>query len=378
MALSNKTYSDTLKKLPDFDRQSSLILEKTSADVELALNRASNNRALELEHLAALLSPAAEKFIEPMARLSHDLTRCRFGNTIQLFAPLYLSNECQNICNYCGFSFGNKLPRRTLNKDEILKEVEILKEMGFQHVLVVTGEANQLVGMPYFREVMPLLSEHFPHISFEVQPLNTDQYQELVTLGLDAVLVYQETYDQLAYKREHPRGKKSNFFYRLETPDRLAQASVEKIGLGCLLGLSDWRADAWNLGAHLKYLRETYWRSRYSVAFPRLQPAEGLSEERVRSANLELVQLISAFRLFDSTVEISLSTRESSNFRDEAVNLGVTTLSAASRTEPGGYAEPSQALEQFETDDSRSVPEVCAMLERKGLSPVFKDWEAAY
>jgi len=376
--VADKSFSNHLESLPDFSDRSSRIGRSQTKLAEQALRKAESDQSIDLDDLAALLSPAAAPLLEQMAQASQRLTRCRFGNIVQLFAPVYLSNECQNICNYCGFSFGNKLPRRTLSLAEIEKEIAVLKGMGFEHVLVVTGEANQIVGVPYFKEVLPLFKKNFSHVSFEVQPLETNEYAELKDLGLDAVLVYQETYDPLAYKREHPKGKKSNFGYRLETPDRLARAGVDKIGLGALVGLSDWRADAWFLGAHLKYMRETYWRSRYSVAFPRLQPAEGLSEERVRSASKELVQMICALRIFDPMVEISLSTRESEEFRDQAVKLGITTVSAASRTEPGGYSEPEAALEQFEIADHRSVGEVCASLRAQGMDPVFKDWEKSF
>ncbi|TGD79673.1 2-iminoacetate synthase ThiH [Hymenobacter wooponensis] len=349
------------------------IYAKTAADVERAL--AAPKRTLE--DFKALISPAAAPYLEQMARLSQQLTRKRFGNTVQLYVPLYLSNECQNICTYCGFSLDNKIRRRTLSSVEMLQEATVLKEWGYEHVLLVTGEANQTVGVEYLQKAIQTLRPHFAHISMEVQPLDREDYERLIPDGLHTVLVYQETYHQEDYKKHHPKGKKSNFYYRLDTPDRLGQAGIHKMGLGVLFGLEDWRTDSFFTALHLAYLERTYWQTRYSLSFPRLRPAEGLLQPKVEMSDRELVQLICAYRLLNEEVELSISTRETPTFRDHIIKLGITSISAGSKTNPGGYVVEPESLEQFEISDERSPAEIAAMIRRQGYEPVWKDWDQA-
>ncbi|MDO7172113.1 2-iminoacetate synthase ThiH [Mariniflexile sp. AS56] len=343
---------------------------KTAQDVEQALSK--NKR--DLEDFKALISPAAAPFLEQMAQLSKAITKKRFGNTMQMYVPMYLSNECQNICTYCGFSMTNKIPRRTLTDTEILKEVAFLKSKGYDHILLVTGEANKTVGVPYIKHAMELIKNQFSNITIEVQPLDQDAYEELMEANLYAVLVYQETYHRDAYKKHHPKGKKSNFDYRLDTADRLGKAGVHKIGLGALFGLEDWRADSFFTAMHLKYLQKTYWKTKYSISFPRLRPHSGGLEPKVEMTDSHLVQTICAFRLLDEDVELSMSTRESETFRNNIVHLGITSISAESKTNPGGYAVDPQTLEQFEISDERSTEAIANMLTNTGLEPVWKDW----
>jgi 2-iminoacetate synthase len=356
----------------------SSIYAKTAADVERALGREKRS----LEDFQALISPAALPYLEHMARISQELTQKRFGKTIQMYVPLYLSNECQNICTYCAFSLDNKIPRRTLSDAEILQETAVLKQMGYEHVLLVTGEANHTVGVPYLKNAIELIRPYFSHISLEVQPLNQEEYAVLMAAGVNTVLVYQETYHPENYKIHHPKGNKSNFHYRLATPDRLGKAGIHKMGLGVLIGLEDWRTDCFYTALHLNYLEKKYWQTRYSLSFPRLRPIEVGSPESpsVRNFNTymsdkELVQLICAYRLFNQEVELSLSTRESERFRDHVIRLGITSISAGSRTNPGGYAAAPQSLEQFEISDERSPGDVAGMIRRQGYEPVWKDWD---
>jgi 2-iminoacetate synthase len=354
-----------------WDDVRSSIEMKTSVDVERAI--ASQKRTLE--DFKALISPAAVPYLEQMAQRSHALTQKRFGKTIQLFAPMYLSNECNNICTYCGFSFDNKLKRKTLSEQEILREVEVIKNHGFNHILLVTGEADQVVNVNYFRKAIELIRSQFANISIEVQPLETEEYKTLQTAGVYAVLVYQETYHQEVYKSYHTKGRKSNFQYRLETPDRIGAAGIHKIGLGVLLGLEDWRTDSFFCALHLDYLQKKYWRSKFSVSFPRMRPAEGIIEPNVIVSNKELVQLICAYRLFNEDVELSISTRESEKFRNNVIALGVTSMSAGSKTNPGGYAVEPDSLEQFETSDNRSAEVISSVISHAGYDPVWKDWD---
>ncbi len=350
------------------------IYKKESCHVETALHKKGTRN---LDDLMALLSPAAGSYLEEMAGLSHDLTQKRFGKTLQMYIPLYLSNKCSNNCVYCGFRNENRIKRITLTEDQILNEIKIIKSYGFDHVLLVTGESNRNAGIDYFEKVIKLIRPYFSHISMEVQPMNRDDYFRLTKLGLNTVLIYQETYGK-HYPEFHPGGKKSDFFYRLETPDRLGSAGVHKIGLGCLLGLDDWRTDSWFVGLHVDYLEKKFWKTKYSISFPRLRPATGIIEPRVIVSDRDLVQLICAYRIFNENLELSLSTRESEKFRNNAIKFGITSISAGSKTEPGGYSAETSELAQFEINDSRTPREIADMISKQGYEPVWKDWDIHY
>ena len=368
------SFVEQFKQL-NWDDISMSIYAKTAQDVERALNK-PNKR--DLEDFKPLISPAAEAYLEQMAQLSYSATRKRFGNTMSLYIPLYLSNLCANACTYCGFSMENRIKRRTLNRDEVAAEVEAIKRMKFDSVLLVTGEHETKVGMKYFREMVPMIKKRFNYLAMEVQPLDQDEYAELKTLGLDAVMVYQETYHPSTYAEHHLRGNKMDFEYRLDTPDRLAKAGIDKIGIGALIGLEEWRTDCFYVAAHLDYLERTYWQTRYSISFPRLRPCEGALQPKSVMTDKHLVQLICAYRLLNPEVELSLSTRESPKFRDNALPLGITSMSAASKTQPGGYAMDDVELEQFEISDERSAGSVENMIRAKGFDPVWRDWHSAY
>ncbi|CAH0542003.1 2-iminoacetate synthase ThiH [Vibrio marisflavi] len=367
------SFHRTFNKI-DWDHTQLSIYSKTTSDVERALSKSS----IDLEDFKALISPAAEPYLEKLAQKSLNLTRQRFGNTISLYVPLYLSNLCSNACTYCGFSMENKLKRKTLNEVEIGAEVEAIKAMKFDSILLVTGEHETKVGMEYFRKSVPQIKKHFSYLAMEVQPLEQHEYVELKSMGLDAVMVYQETYHPSTYAKHHLRGKKKDFVYRLETADRLAKAGIDKIGIGALIGLEDWRTDCFFTASHLDYLQRKYWKSRYSISFPRLRPCKGGLQPKSIMSDKQLVQLICAYRLLSPEVELSLSTRESASFRDNVLPLGVTNMSAASKTQPGGYANEHTELEQFEISDERTSFEVEAMIRLKGFAPVWKDWHVAY
>lgn len=359
----------------DWDELSTVLYSVNHRQVKGVL---SKGRADSLEDFMCLISPAAENYLEEMAVVSNRRSLQRFGKTMQLYAPLYLSNECNNICTYCGYSYQNKIERLTLNEEQIIAEAQAVRALGFEHVLLVTGESGKKVGLDYFLRAIELIKPYFSQISIEVQPLSQQEYRVLSAAGVYAVLVYQETYHKPTYQEAHPKGRKANFYYRLGTPDRLGQAGMRKIGLGVLLGLTDWRMDALMLALHLEYLRKKYWQTKFSISFPRLRPAEGVDDVSVLTYERDLVQLIAAFRLFDENLELSLSTRESSHFRDHCIPLGITSMSAGSKTDPGGYAVKKQALKQFEISDERSPREVAEVLKLKGYEPVWKDWDQAF
>lgn len=355
----------------DWDEVKDRIYNTKPSDVLRALN--SNRRTIE--DFMALVSPVAANYLEEMAAKSREISKKRFGNTVQMYAPMYLSNECNNICTYCGFSLDNDVKRRTLSGTEILTEGLAIKELGYDHILLVTGEDNRTVHTEYFEKALKILQPIFSHLSMEVQPLQTDEYSRLIDSGLNTVLVYQETYHKSEYKKHHPKGRKSNFDYRLDTPDRLGKSGIYKIGIGILLGLEDWRTDSFFNALHLQYLERTYWKTKYSISFPRLRPHSGGLDPKVDMNDRELLQLICAYRLFDEEAELSLSTRESKAFRDNAFTLGITSMSAGSKTNPGGYAVEPESLEQFEIDDTRSPSEIAEVIKSKGYEPVWKDWD---
>jgi 2-iminoacetate synthase len=363
------TFYDTIISI-DWNKTGEEIYGKTAFDVERALN----NPNPDIEDLKALVSPAAENYLETMAQLSREATQKRFGKTIQFYIPLYLSNECLNHCVYCGFNHTNKIHRVILNDDEIMNEVNIIKSMGFEHILLVTGESPRHAGIDYIEHAIQLIRPYFKQITLEIQPLSSQDYQRLQTAGLYGVYIYQETYNRNRYHCYHPAGMKRNYQWRLETPERLGEADIHKIGLGVLLGLEDWRIEAVFLALHLRYLEKHYWKSKYSLSFPRMRPHEGSFQPNFTVTDKQFAQMIWAFRLFDNDIEMALTTREDRGFRNNMVSLGITSMSAGSKTEPGGYSQKEE-LEQFAVNDDRSPQEMLAMIAENGYEVVWKDWD---
>ncbi len=354
----------------DWEEVTASIARKSAREVEVALNKLHP----DMEDFKALLSPAADAYLEPMAQKSHRLTCQRFGRTVQLYIPLYLSNFCENRCVYCGFSGANKLKRKVLSMEELEQEARVIRKNPYRHILLVTGEAPSKAGVDYLAEAIQTLNPHFSQVSLEVQPLEAAEYVHLVKKGLHGVSVYQETYHEKVYPNYHPFGKKADFLFRLETPERLGMAGVRKIGLGNLIGLEDWRTEAWFTALHLQYLRRHFWQTKYSISFPRLRPFSGEGfQPRFETTERNLTQLIVAYRLLDSDLELSLSTRERPHYRDNVFPLGITSMSAGSKTGPGGYSDSGE-LEQFAVNDERSPMEVADRIRSKGFEPVWKDW----
>ena len=358
----------------DWETIQKQIEETTPGQVVESLHKSKR----DLSDFIHFISPAARPFLEQMAQLSQQLTHKRFGKTIQLYTPMYLSNECHNICTYCGFSIDNKIRRKTLTSTEIEREIHLLKSQGYDHILLVTGEANHTVNLRYFEQAIKQIRLSFSTISIEVQPLEQNEYEILAQLGVYAVLVYQETYREAVYKQYHPKGKKSNFRYRLETPDRIGQAGIHKIGLGVLLGLEDWRVDSFFTALHLDYLQKKYWKTKYSISFPRLRPAAGNVEPNFIMEDIDLLQLIFAYRIWNEDIELSISTRESELFRDHVIGLGITSMSAGSKTNPGGYSVDQDSLAQFEICDNRSTATIYQLIQSKGYDPIWTDWNQSY
>ena len=349
-------------------------------EVDKVLKKASiSNNLLSPEELGILISPVAMERIEEMALLAKSITDRRFGKTISLYIPMYVGNACTNKCVYCGFNHDNDFQRTVLSQKEIEQECKSIKDLGpFQNLLLVAGEYPSLCGVDYLEKVLITCRPFFHNLSLEVQPMKAVDYKRLTNSGLNGVVCFQETYNKKAYSKYHPRGMKSHFDWRLNGFDRMGEAGLHKIGLGALLGLEDWHGEAVMLGRHLRYLQKNYWRSRFSINFPRLRPSESGYRPNFIVSDSDIVQLSCAFRIFDPDIDISFSTRESPFFRDSIIGLGVTSLSAGSKTNPGGYSHPNEALEQFEVSDTRTPREVEAVIKAKGYDPVWKDWDAIF
>ncbi|MFP3982819.1 MAG: 2-iminoacetate synthase ThiH [Desulfurivibrionaceae bacterium] len=362
--------------IPSFSELADFFSDCSIEDVDRACRARQQGRSLEFRDLAALLSPAADLHLSTLSRQSAELTEKRFGRIIQLYAPLYLSNYCANRCQYCGFSADNRIERRILSLEEAEEEAMILEDRGFNHILLVSGEAPEKLGVDYLTELARRISDRFAAISIEVQPLSREEYTRLFEAGITGVAVYQETYDREVYSRVHLGGRKTDYDYRLATLERAASSGMREVGVGVLLGLADWRLEGLALGMHLSYLRKYFWQTALTVSFPRIRPAAGDFQSLVPVGEQELAHLIFALRIFDPDVGLIVSTREEPRFRNGMIGLGPTRYSADSCTMPGGYSNPELKGEQFAIGDQRSLPEICEAILGKGYDPVRKDWDA--
>ena len=346
------------------------IYSASFADVERVLHK----QHCTPEDFPVLISPTAADFIETLAARSRQITTLRFGKIMRLYAPLYISNECVNACAYCGFNVHNATTRTTLNHDEVLAEAEVLHQQGFRHLLLVSGEHRTRVPVEYIADISRTLRNRFAALAIEVYPMETAEYRLLAESGITSIAVYQETYDRTRYAALH-QGPKADFSYRLATPERAARAGLREIGIGALLGLTDHRLDLALLARHAAYLIKTYWKAQISISFPRIRQAAGNFTPAETITDRQLAQAVFALRMVLPDAELVLSTRENQAFRDGMAGIGITRMSAGSRTNPGGYSMADDALEQFTVQDKRSAAEVAAMLTHKGLEPVWKDFD---
>jgi len=383
------------------------LVKKSLATGVAAAREAAGKTNLSLADFAALISPASSENLEMLGRRAHLLTQQRFGKTIRLFAPLYLSNECVNNCSYCGFSRDNPILRVTLSVAEVKREAAELKAQGFRNLLLVAGEHPKFVSNGYLRDCVAALHADWPSVSLEVGPMEAEDYRPLVAAGADGLVVYQETYDRKVYADMHTAGPKRNFDWRLETPERAYAAGFRRLGISPLYGLADWRLEALSVAAHAEYLLRHCWKAAVTISLPRLRPCAGEFQPLTHISDRELTQLVCAFRLMFPDVGIVLSTREPAKLRDGLLPLGVTMMSAGSHTEPGGYTgagkenihqtvrgkivelasgasewapQPNQATNatgQFNIADERPAGEVADLIRKLGYEPVWKDWDAA-
>lgn len=360
--------SDVLELWEGFDFNQ-FFSSVTDSDVRSVLGKDK----LTEKDLLVLLSERAGFFLEEMARKSREITLRHFGRTITLYTPLYLSNYCTNACLYCGFNHTHNISRKKLSPHEIRREAEAISRSGLSHILILTGGDRKNSDPDYILSAVKILREYFSSISVEIYTLTEEEYIRFVENGVDHVIVYQETYNRDLYSKLHLRGEKSNFDFRVNAPERAAAAGAFSVNLGVLLGLDNPQIDFFKACIHGEYLRKSYSGLSVAMSFPRICPAEGGFSPDFTVSDKELVQFITAFRLFMPRGEISISTRESTELRDHLLPLGVTKMSAGSSTAVGSRAGEGSS-EQFVISDDRSVSSMDRDLRSSGYQPVYKDW----
>lgn len=347
------------------------------ADVEHEL--AISPGKYDFNRLLTLISPAAAAYLEPMASQARQLTLLRFGRTIQLYAPLYVSNFCVNTCRYCGYNTSSDYTPTRLTIDQALADADVIASEGFRHILLVSGHDTKHVTVDYLCELASKLREKFASITVEIYQLKESEYKQLFDAGVDGVTLYQETYNRDMYAYYHPSGLKSDYEQRLSAHDATASAGMRKLGLGFLLGLADWRLETLAMARHAGCLMKNYWRSQVSFSFPRLRPAINVAQQYDHLVtDAQLVQMMLALRLCFADAGIVLSTRESSEFRDNMINLCVTQISAGSKTNPGGYSSEDDSAEQFVIDDDRTPSQIAEVVKQAGKEVVWKDWDKSF
>ncbi len=341
------------------------------------VERALRQPRLRPEDVITLLSPAAAERLEDMVHRAAAITEQRFGRTMALYVPLYLSSECTNRCLYCGFAHDVEAERCSLSLDEAVANAKLLRDQGFRQILLVTGEAPLRYGVDKIEAVVRAIGPLFDSIAIEVFPMSTDDYRRMAAAGVDGLVLYQETYDRDRYAEVHVAGRKSDYGWRLGGPDRGGQAGFRSLGLGALLGLAPWRPDAAVLVQHAAWLQRRHWRSRIAVSFPRMVHSERGFEAAHTVTDRELIQAMAAVRIALPDAELVLSTREPAALRDGLMGSFVTRMSAGSRTSPGGYLADGLG-EQFEAQDLRTPAEIARLLEERGIDPVWKDLDKGF
>ncbi|MBZ4688461.1 MAG: thiH [Clostridiales bacterium] len=342
----------------------------TEADILRILRK---NKITEYEFLA-LLSPVAENLLEDMAQRARQLSLQHFGKAILLFTPMYIANHCVNKCSYCGFNVENDIARKKLSLEEIEREAAAIAETGLRHILVLTGESRKETPLSYIVNAIKILRKYFQSISIEIYPLTEEEYQEVIEAGVDGLTIYQEVYDEKIYDKVHLAGPKKNYKFRLDAPERACKAKMRNVNIGALLGLNEWRREAFFTGLHASYLQNKYPDVEISISLPRIRPHKGVFEDVYLVNDRSLVQIMLATRIFLPYVGITISTRESQRLRDNLIPLGVTKMSAGVSTEVGGHTSATKGDSQFEIADKRNVAEMKEAILAKGYQPVFKNW----
>lgn len=374
------TYLPDMEILRDSDIGEQVISRMKAYDYN-KYTAADVKRALEAEYpstedFAALLSPAAEPFLEQMARRATAETRKHFGNSVYLFTPLYIANYCENYCIYCGFNCHNKIRRAKLDFDGIRREMEAIAKTGMEEILILTGESKKMSDVNYIGEACRIAHEYFKNVGIEVYPMNTDEYAYLHKCGADYVTVFQETYNSDKYETLHLAGHKRIFPYRLNAQERAIRGGMRGVAFAALLGLDDFRKDAFATGMHAYLLQRKYPHAEISFSCPRLRPI--INNDKINPKDVherQLLQVMCAYRIFMPFAGLTISTRERAGFRDNVIGMCATKISAGVSTGIGSHTEEeSQGDNQFEISDGRTLDEVCAAIKGRGLQPVMNDY----
>lgn len=346
----------------------------TARDVREALAKEN----LSIKDFQALLSPAAESFLEEIAQRAQSETRKHFGNTVYMFTPLYISNYCENYCIYCGFNSHNKIKRSKLKLEQIEKEMQAIAQTGLQEILILTGESRKHSDIKYIGEACKLATKYFKVVGIEIYPANSDEYEYLNSCGVDYVTVFQETYNSDKYETLHLSGHKRIFPYRLNTQERALMGGMRGVGFAALLGLDDFRKDAFATGYHAYLIQQKYPHAEIAISCPRLRPI--INNDKINPKDVhetQLLQIICAYRIFLPFASITVSTRERAGFRDNIIKIATTKISAGVSTGIGSHSEEvkeEKGDEQFEISDPRSVDEVFDAIKKAGLQPVMSDY----
>lgn len=376
---------DHMKYLPgmeiiESDIQEQVISRMNAYDynryTETDVKRALAAEYLSVEDFAALLSPAAEPFLEQMAAKATIETRKHFGNSVYLFTPLYIANYCENYCVYCGFNCHNKIRRAKLDKDGIRREMEAIAKTGMEEILILTGESRKMSDVEYIGEACSIAREYFKNVGIEVYPMNTDEYKYLHEHGADYVTVFQETYNSDKYETLHLAGHKRIFPYRLNAQERAIRGGMRGVAFAALLGLDDFRKDAFAAGVHAYLIQRKYPHAEISFSCPRLRPI--INNDKINPRDVhekQLLQVMTAFRIFMPFAGLTISTRERAGFRDNVVGMCATKISAGVSTGIGSHTEEeSLGDNQFEISDDRTLEQVCDAIRSRGLQPVMNDY----
>jgi 2-iminoacetate synthase len=343
----------------------------TDAHVRAALSKNS----LSIDDFGALLSPAAAPYLEQMAQKAKQVNQRQFGNSVCLYTPLYIANYCTNHCVYCGFNCKNKINRGKLTLDEIDREFQAIADTGLREILILTGESRHHSDLDYIGQAVELAKKYFSTIGIEIYPLNSDEYRYLHEKGADFVSVYQETYNQEKYREVHLSGPKRDFSYRFNAQERALMGGMRGVSVGALLGLDNFRKDAFATGLHAKFLQQKYPHGEIGFSVPRMRPYKNNESNNSNDVHEpQLLQVMLAYRLFLPFAGISISTRERAGFRDNVLGLAATRISAGVKTGVGGHEDEAKGDEQFQISDPRSVDEIRDMLKRRGFQEVFTDY----
>lgn len=386
MQLENKllTKIDHMKYLPDMDVVESNIMELVLQGMEHYnydlyteedVKRALHNEHITIESFGAFLSPAAGAYLEEMAQKARLETRKHFGNAVLMFTPLYIANYCENYCVYCGFNCHNKISRAKLSLKEIEKELRKIATTGLQEILLLTGESRSQSDVDYIGEAVKLATKYFSTVGIEIYPLNVGEYAYMRKCGADFVSVYQETYNTDKYEQMHLSGHKRIYPYRFHAQERALLGGMRGVAFGALLGLDNFRKDAFATGLHAYYLQQKYPHAEISFSPPRLRPYINNAHENPNDVHeTQLLQVMLAYRLFMPFAGITISTRERAGFRDHVIGMCATKISAGVKVGVGGHEEEKKGDEQFEIADPRSVNQVHQAIISRGLQPVYTDY----